>query len=365
MKKIGVLGAYGSVGRNALEYLYNTGKYELYAVGRDLSKVENDSFFKAIPNIAWTSADVTDTVQLESFIAEKDVVLNTVSCSSMYSLKIAEICLKNGKRYVDAGMSEGFEKFEGERASFIYGAGALPGLSEVLGVYAADNFKTVTEYTHITSMEGVFSYGAAFDYLKGISADIAKGSTRSLERTESIQLPFIGTADIRCYVDGETKYVTEKVGCSNGRHYLAFGSGKMKSVIENAALTFSNDPENTAKQLVDFSRMYNIKAKEHIALIIEVKGEAEDGTNKIQTMILKCSSSPALTGMSAGLCVELAADAKYETGVFPLSKLPDSVLYDDFIPHIVYALKNSENTSIFETYPVGINELNEESFGEI
>lgn len=365
MKKIGLLGGYGSVGRYALAYLHNTGKYELYASGRDLSKVGQDVLLSAISGVVWSVLDVTNWKELEAFVEDKDIILNTVSFSSEYSAEIAALCVRKGKRYVDAGISADLECLHCTDSSILYGAGALPGLSAVLAVYAAESFQKITSFTHITAMEGVFSRGAAYDYLKGISADISKGNSQGTVRISGAEIPFVGIADMNQYIDKETRYVSEKIGFADGVHYLAFGSGAMKSAVERAVLTFSSNPEEAVQSLMDFSYMHNRKSCEHMTFVMEAKGRIQDGTETVQTMVLKFASSAALTGTSAGLCTEMLADAEREIGILPFCEFPDSALYPTWMPHIVSVLKNSHYTYLFETYPMSIDALNEESTGEI
>ncbi len=365
MKRIAVLGAYGSVGRHALKYLYNTKKYELYACGRDPDKVRNDTFFTDMHGVKWIKLDVSDSEALEESIQDKDAVLNTVSYSGNCSENILKICTRMKKAYVDAGIPENAAGFTGRKdISVIYGAGALPGLSSILGIYCAEGFSSVTCFRHITSFSGAFSYGAAYDYLKGICERSVNKSYEKNEFLKDVTLPVLGGTDLMQYSDNETEYVLKKTDCEDGKHYVSFGNSSLIPVIKRTALRFNDDPEGAVSELVTFSRMYNDRSDEHTAFIIEVKGR-NDSEDIYRTLVLKFDSSSSLTGLAAGVCTGIAADAEGPFGVYSLSEFPECRLYANALPVITEAIRNSEHKVLFEIYGEGIDMIINQNEGEI
>lgn len=364
MKRIAILGAYGTVGREALRYLYQTGHYELSAFVRQPERVHDDPFFADLPDVRWHRLDITEAEPLQDAIRGMDVVLNTVSCSGIHSRQVAEQCAAQQIAYVDAGIPDAIGTLAGRTdLTLLYGAGALPGLSAVLGVYAAQEFDTVTGYQHIASIRGAFSYGAAYDYLCGVHAQMHSEPAGQLVR--NVELPLLGCTDIRQYTDDETRYVLQKIGCPDGKHYVTLGSRQLRAVIERAVLRFASDPEGAAQELVTFSQLYRIRSQEHIAFLIEVQGTAAHGIPQTRTLLLKYDASAALTGLSAGLCTEIAANASQPTGVCSLTHFPDHPLYAGAMPQILRALGENRHKVVLETCACSLNEWMQESEGEI
>nr|WP_296793076.1 saccharopine dehydrogenase NADP-binding domain-containing protein [Ruminococcus sp.] len=358
-----MLGAYGNVGRYALKHLADSGKYELSALGRDIAKVKNDSFFQNISDVEWTFGDASCSETVEEFINGKDVILNTLFCSDTLKFEIYKKCMMEGIPCVDTGIPENIENFSG--GSYLYGAGALPGLSSIMGVYAARGFSKLKSYTHITSMNGVFSKGSAYDYLSGVSKDLTDKKI-PLEHRFGVDLPFIGKSDLYQYSDEETKIVTQLIGYSNGRHYITFGDPTIQKSIEHSVLIFASDPLSTAEKLVLQSKIHANRSREHMAFLIEVSGINENGTDEVRSLVIKFTSSPALTGLSAAVCTEIVLAEKNPTEILKLSELPEHKdLYENNIDMIVSSLRSSPEKIMFDEFNVKLEEMNEEMNGEI
>ena len=220
------------------------------------------------------------------------------------------------------------------------------------------------EYTHITSMQGTFSRGAAYDYLSGVSKDISDKKLPS-ENRFGVQLPFIGQSDLYQYHDAETKLVTRVTGCRDGRHYITFGNPELQRIIEHSVLTFADNPEGAVEQLMTQSILHHRRAKEHIAFLIEVSGIDESGSESVRSLVVKFSASPALTGISAGISAEIAASETDLAGTFRLTELPERNLYAKYIDMIIKRLCDSPEKIMFDEFTVKLEELNEEMSGEI
>lgn len=359
MNKIGILGATGSVGKHALKYLHAVGKYELSVASRNVVKLENDNFSKEMKDIVFVPISVTNDDELRKFIRENDVILNAIPGYVRNGAEIAKICIENGRRYIDAGTGEDFATLEG---NCIYGAGALPGFSAPLAFHVAENYAQISSLTHITSMSGIFSYGAAYDYLSGVVKE--EFPLKAMEKRMNFELPFVGISHLSQYIDDETQYVCKKLGVE-GKHFVGFGLGGMNGVINQAALTFKENREEAAQKLVEMSKLYNVKTNEHIAFIVEINGTKKDGMSATQTLVLKMASSQALTGLVAGLCTEMMVECKCNTGTFSFTNFFDTELYESYMLHFIDTIRNSDYTHMFEIFPMSIEELNAEKEGEI
>ncbi len=364
MKNVGVLGAAGSVGRYALKYLTDTEKYNVFAFGHKEEKIKGDSFFNNLSKVEWTFGDMQKKENLMEFINGKDVILNAMFCPEDIRIFISEICETKGIPCVDTGIPSCELTKLPEKTLYIYGAGALPGLSAVIGVYAAGNFKEINEYVHITSMDGLFSRGAAYDYLEGVSKDVLEKKA-STEIRKDVTIPFIGNNDLRQYQDSETEIVARVTGCKDCRHYIAFGDANIQKAVEHSVLTFPDKPKEAVEQLMLQSQLSYSRSKEHMAFLIEVNGRDINDENKVQSTVVKFTSSPALTGISAGIVTELAVKENVIKGAYCFSQFPETNLYEKYIDDIVARLHSSPEMIMFEEFDLRLDDLNTEMNGEI
>ena len=358
MNKIGILGAAGDVGRYALEYLNSTGRFQIEAVSRNINKARKDLFFNGMINVSFTEADITDNAFLEEFVRRNDVVLNMVSGAVRKGSEIADICAVNNRPFVDAGTGDHFKNVSGKG---FYTAGALPGLSVPLAFYAARNFSKVTNYRHITSMSGVFSFGAAYDYLEGVTGSTAKSGM--VKQLKGVNVPFIGEEDLTEYSDLETAFLKKNL-CADGESFVSFGGAETGSIMKQAAVTFSTDKTGSANKLVELSRLHHIRANDHFMFLIEISGISEE-KEKTSTLVLRMESSQSLTGLVSGICTEMAADETDLSGLISFSEFSRTPFFNRYMPDIVKKISGNKRTVMFDEYGMSIDELNEESYGEI
>ncbi|HNZ98839.1 saccharopine dehydrogenase NADP-binding domain-containing protein [Ruminococcus sp.] len=356
MIRIGVLGGAGSVGRYALGYLAETEKFAIEAASRSIT-ASCGMFSCGMDNVSLTDLDVNDKTALGEFISRNDIVLNLVPAAVFSGTETARLCAEKSTPLVDAGTAQGYEAIGG---NCIYSAGALPGFSAPLAVYAAEGFDSISSFTHISSMSGVFSFGAAYDYLEGVAGSSSQENVRQLRGAE---IPFVGEGDMTSYSDRETEYVRRRLG-AEGTHYISFGGSETSSLLKRAAMTFGSDKNGSAKKLVEMSRMYSIKANEHFAFVIEINGYKNGGV-KTETLVLKADSSQSLTGICAGLCTEMAAENLNSTGVFSFSEFAETPLYSRYMPYFIEKLGKNRHIIMLERFDMSVEELCEESSGEI
>lgn len=357
MIRIGLLGAGGTVGRYALEYLISTGKFAVEAASRNMTSSRKEVFHFETGKVKFTDFDINDDCTLKKFILRNDIVLNMIPSAVRKGTDIAGYCAAAGRTLVDAGTAEGYENMGG---NCIYSAGALPGLSAPLAVHAAEGFDKVVSFKHICSVSGAFSFGAAYDYLEGV---VSRAAQESVQQIRGADIPYVGVGDMTSYSDRETRYISDRLG-AKGEHYISFGGSETSSILKKAALTFESDKKGSAERLVEMSRMYNIKANEHFAFVIEIKGHM-NGEECVRTTVLKADSSQSLTGVSAGLCTEMAAENLNVTGVFSFSEFAETPLYSRYMPYFINTLRKNSHIIMLESFDMPIDGLNEESNGEI
>jgi saccharopine dehydrogenase (NAD+, L-lysine-forming) len=139
----GVIGGYGGTGRAVVSHLWNSGQRDILVGGRDLSKAnavatEFDSRVTAV------QVDALEPRSLDNFCSRCTVIINCAAPTVVVQDAVAQTALRNRFHYVDAGGFSFIKQRLLPRAaqiadsglSFILSAGWVPGLTEVMPLYA-------------------------------------------------------------------------------------------------------------------------------------------------------------------------------------------------------------------------------------
>ena len=139
----GIVGGYGATGRIVVSELLKTCDGEILVGGRDLAKgkslaAEFDQRVSAL------SLDVLDANSLDNFCSQCSIIVNCAGPVMALQDRVAQAALRNRRHYIDAaGMSVVKERLlphsreiEDLGLSFVISAGWMPGLTELLAVYA-------------------------------------------------------------------------------------------------------------------------------------------------------------------------------------------------------------------------------------
>ena len=140
---IGIVGGYGATGRAVVSELLKSGEGDLLIGGRDSSKLE--SFSAACGSrVSAARLDVMNSRSLDAFCSRCSMVINCGGPVMLLEDRVAQAALRARCHYVDpAGMSIVKERMlpHGRaiadlRLSFVVSAGWMPGITELLPVYA-------------------------------------------------------------------------------------------------------------------------------------------------------------------------------------------------------------------------------------
>lgn len=184
-KTIGMLGATGAVGREAIQTILTSTDHRVVLGGRDPAKLR-ELFKEMAARVECLEVDVHNRTKLDSLCRRCDIIINCAGPSKQIGDTIAAACLEHGVHYVDVSGDEHLyrqllmrqQEIVDKGLLFVISAGVYPGLSELLPAYVAK-----TEFDEIDSLElffagqGDFSLNAAYDIVCSIEEDTGLGMT--------------------------------------------------------------------------------------------------------------------------------------------------------------------------------------------
>ncbi len=155
----GVIGGYGGTGKAVVSELWKSGPGEILIGGRDLAKA------KALAaefngRVSAAQVDALQPRSLDDFCGRSSVVINCAAPTVVVQDSVAQAALRSRCHYVDPG---GFSFVkqrllrQGRQIAdlglcFVLSAGWIPGLTEVLPLYAAGQARTVMETIESVAM---------------------------------------------------------------------------------------------------------------------------------------------------------------------------------------------------------------------
>ncbi len=162
----GVIGGYGGTGRAVVSHLWNSGQGEILVGGRDLTKT------KAVAaefdcRVSAAQVDALEPGTLNDFCSRCSVVINCAAPAIVVQDAVAQAALRNRAHYVDPGgfslvkqrLLPSAAQIADSELSFVLSAGWVPGLTEVLPLYAyaraltrMDTIESVSMYFGDSSM---------------------------------------------------------------------------------------------------------------------------------------------------------------------------------------------------------------------
>jgi saccharopine dehydrogenase (NAD+, L-lysine-forming) len=145
----GVVGGYGATGRVVASELWKSGDGEILIGGRDLAKARGLAA-EFDGRVSAAKLDILDAHSLDEFCSRCSIIINCAGPVKVLEDRVAQAAFRKRCHYIDAaGMSLVKERMllhsreiEHLGLSFVISAGWMPGLSELLPVYAEAQAKT-------------------------------------------------------------------------------------------------------------------------------------------------------------------------------------------------------------------------------
>jgi len=157
---VGIVGGYGATGKVVAAELWKSTRWQIRIGGRSLDHAKTAAV-KFEQRVVAAQLDVLNDRSLDAFCSGCSLVINCAGPVSLLQDRVAQSAFRNRCHYVDpAGLSFVKERMLPHHAeitnlglSFVVSAGWIPGISELLPIYAHTQASA-----HMDSVESVTAY---------------------------------------------------------------------------------------------------------------------------------------------------------------------------------------------------------------
>jgi len=177
---VGVIGGYGNVGIEVVNYLFNNVSSKVLVGGRNIDK-EKEIFREwKISSLHLQKVDIFNAQQIREFCYKCKIVINCAGPSYQVEDRVAKIAAETATNFIDIGIMEvlmdkiaGFASLlEKNKCACVYATGLHPGLDDVFAFYADQKAKELMD--EFDSFEIYFGDKAAWQG-QGALRDIVWG----------------------------------------------------------------------------------------------------------------------------------------------------------------------------------------------
>lgn len=348
---IGILGATGSVGREATKILMKNINYRLILGSRDEIKLKN-TFGVSNEIKEYVQVDINDKSKLKDFCNRCDIVLNCSGPSEIILEKVATMCIEQGVHYVDVSGGEKLydvlkskeDIIKSKKLLFIIACGVYPGLTEIYPRYILEKyFDKISSLKIYFTTQGKLSFSSAYDYICGIENKVGKGMKyihrgciSNIHNNKIQQLNLGEPAGSRyCYpiINVEFERMCHENNIEEAYFYNSFYN---KEDIENAMLIIK-DSKRLGKDILARKMMGTFigdsKYSKFTMINISCEGIKDNNEIEIEGKILYKGAGNNLSGIVGANVVENIVDNKEENcGVYYVA---DIISVDKFMNNLI------------------------------
>lgn len=236
VKNIGVIGGYGATGSIVVDELLKQTDSQIFVGGRNIEKaqlIHKEKGDRVIPKYV----DIYDEKTLSEFCQDCGIIINCAGPGYHILDKVAQTAFKQKCHYIDtSGEEKVFHSLTSHQnemkklgLTFLLSAGWMPGLSEVLPIYAdmlaEQNFDCIHSLDLYFADASTWSMTGTIDQLEfisqnksGISLDFAnyvkewKTKNVNIKKSESVILPNpLGKQKVYlCYFENLKNFVRKR-----------------------------------------------------------------------------------------------------------------------------------------------------------
>ncbi|MDS9873478.1 hypothetical protein ABH911_005552 [Pseudomonas protegens] len=312
---MGLVGAYGSVGRQVAQLL--AGKVALRLGGRDPRQAEQlNQQLGARAEVR--ALDLWEPQSLADFCAGCSLVINCAGPSYRILDRVARAALAAGADYLDVGGDDPLhERLVGQLPAghrVLLSAGMLPGLSGLFPQLLAQSFQRVDALRCYAGGLGRLSATAAEDFLLSLGNGFGQAqcgwcegqvvrSTASAE--QALQRDWLPPAGVQAYpyLSTEQQRLFGDVPVRHGQGFNLFEGGQLAAAlqrIQGSAPEARSSAQNIAA-LVQASALDVAGRRPYQLLAVEIDGLRE-GRQQQASAWLRASDGSRLTGSVAAFC---------------------------------------------------------------
>ncbi|HWW53376.1 MAG TPA: saccharopine dehydrogenase NADP-binding domain-containing protein [Acidimicrobiales bacterium] len=349
---VGLLGAYGGVGRAAARRLASSRIGRLRVGGRRPGLAQDLLDEVCGGDGESVHVDIADADSLARFCAGCDVVANCAGPSYRILDAVARAAHAAGASYIDAAGDDPVYDLllasDGRDPAWVgvLSAGMLPGLSGVLPRYLVGlGFDRVGSLTVFAGGRDFFTPGGASDYLASLGNGFGESLaawcggaklSRALTPLRDVELPFFpGPVTAHPYMSTETERLAAALGLQDLSWYNVFEGGHVVRSLGRlqGAMMGESDLDAAARQLARAARLDMFGRTPYQLFVLQLDGE-RDGLPMTRSLVLRASGANDLTGAVAALAVEAVARGDIPPGVHYASDVLDPGATVDALQHM-------------------------------
>lgn len=316
MKKIGILGASGTIGYLVCKLLQE--RYEIIGGCR-----KNNENLKNLKNFTWQKADLYDNESIKEFCRKSDVVVNCAGPAGSIKDRVALVAQKEKKPYIDASdfiiVEEECIGRISEESVCVAGAGYVPGLGGMLVKWA---FKTLFDkLDKVVCYQGGkqhFSVNAFTDIILGAVSGVGHGDSyyrngrilkeNNMNHTQTTFPGMDTPVYMKSYLSEEMIKAAKECEVKELHWMNSVSDEKMMSMIMDAfQLIITNERENAIEKIRKMAEEYIASEddgeKEWYSVIMECRGK-KDGERKEYTITFTVDKEEEASSLVAAAVVD-------------------------------------------------------------
>ncbi|BBB92141.1 MAG TPA: saccharopine dehydrogenase NADP-binding domain-containing protein [Methylomusa anaerophila] len=342
-KTIGIMGATGYVGREAVKTLLAFTDHNIMLGGREPEKLR--SIFPAMESRGdCLHADIYNRDQLYYFCSKCDLVINCAGPAKQILDRVAAAAIDQGVHYVDVAgdihlykqLRKRNQEIAEKKLLFIVSAGVYPGLSEVVPAYVAETyFDEIDLLAVFFAGQGGFSLNAAYDIVCSIEEDTGLGMTYckngAAQKIEgafhsSYELPSpAGKVDAYPVLNPEFKQIAARYKIKSAYFYNTYPNKSVlnKFVMIKALAQYKTEEQKkaSAKILVEQYAEKKKEAGDFTMLHLIATGNKNGKYLELVSNLLYKNDWNTLSGIVAANAARLVAEGNRErAGCFFLTE---------------------------------------------
>ncbi|MCR8979411.1 saccharopine dehydrogenase family protein [Brevibacillus laterosporus] len=342
-KTIGILGASGIVGREAVQTILAFTNHHVVLGGRNPDNL-CESFKEMEARIECLQVDVYNVEQLHRFCSPCDIVINCAGPSKQIVDTVASACIEHAVHYVDVSGDEHLyrqllkrqHEIKEKGLLFLISAGVYPGLSEIFPAYIAENELEEIDFLELFfAGQGDFSLNAAYDIVCSIEEDTGLGMTYckqgeakkidgSFHRNYELPLP-AGKRDTYPVLTQEFSQMAKQKKISSAYFYNSYQNNSVLNqfVMIKALQQYKTEEEKkaSAKLLVEQFSAKKQGVEDFTMFHLIATGNRNGKKMRLVSTLLYRGDWNRLSGIIAGTVARLIAeDRSKESGCFFVSE---------------------------------------------
>jgi saccharopine dehydrogenase (NAD+, L-lysine forming) len=177
---VGVIGGYGNVGIEAVNYLFNNVSGKLLVGARSIDKAKEILKERGLKDVHVQQVDISNEEQVREFCYKCRIVINCAGPSHKVEDRVAKVAAETASNFIDIGIMEvlmdkvaGFAGIlDKNKCACIYATGLHPGLDDIFAFYADQKARELMD--EFDSFEIYFGDKAAW-HGQGALRDIVWG----------------------------------------------------------------------------------------------------------------------------------------------------------------------------------------------